>query len=350
MTAELRAIALLLRWAARVGIDLDQRISAGTLLHPAEITALRDALRLNQITGKAVVPVVHYVHCMHVRDYIKWRSEHVIQRLKLDDPRFDRSRVRLDEFQKNMMQFLAKPRGGSREGITSEAERILLDVVRPGASGNPFHPRHQHRNQALVLTYVRLGVRRSEALVLKGIDLDLHGPEPSLVVHRRADDPDDTRLDQPLVKTASRILPLGDELREALMTWVTRHRVDPGRYPGAKRVPFVFVSQRGTALTKRAVSRVFAALARVPGLEGISAHLLRHRWNDTFSELCDETGVPEEKEMDQRNNLMGWKKHSRMSQTYTSRSTRAAAAKSSLDLQRKMSGGSGTQTAKGEGK
>ncbi len=336
MAAELRAIALLLQWADARGINIEQRIGSGTLLDPFEIIGLRDALRVNQVTGAAVVPLVHYTRVVYVRDYLKWRAEHMAQKLGFDDPRFDRSRVRLGEFLKNMMQFLSKPRVGNREGITADAERILLDTIRPGSPANPFRRKHQHRNHALVLAYLRLGIRLSEALVLKGADLDLHGPKPYLVVHRRADDPDDPRPDQPLVKTAGRLLPLGDELRDALLVWVTAHRVDRARYPGAKRSPYVFVSERGTPLSKRAASSMVHLLASVPGLEGLSAHPLRHRWNDVFSEQCDQEGVEEEKEMAMRNTLMGWKKHSRMSQTYTARSIRAAAAAASLALQRKI--------------
>lgn len=335
ISAELRAIAVALQWAARSGVDLEQRIGDGSLLTAVEIIALRDALRMNLVTQGTVVPLVFYTRCLHVRDYIEWRAEHSLQKRQGDDPLLGYSRHRLAEFMKNMMEFLPKPQSGTRQGITAEAERRLFEVIRPGHPENPFRAKNQHRNQALILLYCQLGIRLSEALVLKGQDLDLHGPEPGLVVHRRADDPDDTRADPPLVKTASRLLPLSQELRGILLEWVTIHRADRDRYPGAKKIPYVFVSARGTPLGKRSVSAMLNLLAAMPGLEGLSAHPLRHRWNDAFSELCDETNVPEEKEQSMRETLMGWKKGSKMAQTYTQRSTRKAASKASLALQRK---------------
>ena len=309
------------------------------MLTAVEIIALRDALRMNLVTQGTVVPLVFYTRCLHVRDYIKWRAEHSLQKRQGDDPRLGYSRHRLAEFMRNMMEFLPKPRSGNREGITAAAESRLLEIIRPGHPENPFRCKNQHRNHALILLYSKLGIRLSEALILKGQDLDLHGAEPGIVVHRRADDPDDTRADPPLVKTNGRLLPIDEELRDVLLDWITVHRSDRSKYPGAKKIPYVFVSSCGTPLGKRSVSAIFKLLASKPGLEGLSAHPVRHRWNDAFSELCTETNVPEEKEESMRANLMGWKKGSKMAQTYTQRSTRKAASEASLALQRKNTRG-----------
>ena len=123
-------------------------------------------------------------------------------------------------------------------------------------------------------------------------------------------------------------------MRDTLVEWILHHRRDAQRYPGAKRVPYVFVARNGRPIAIRTVADIFAALRRVPGLPpDLSAHMLRHTWNDEYSRLADETGMGEAEEMRTRNYLMGWKKHSTRSADYTKRHTREEAQKRSLQMQ-----------------
>lgn len=292
-------------------------------------------MRLNRRTGRTVVGLAHYHRCIYFRDYVKWRAQNVIQAIRNDDPRFLPARTRLEEFEDGVTKMLPKPRPGSRQAISAEAEDRLREVIHPDHPENPFRAKHRHRNYALLLLYIELGIRLAEALVVKGLDLVLQGPEPGLIVHRRADAPDDPRTDQPCTKTAGRLLPIGDQLRSAIELWVTAHRTDRERYPGAKRTPYLFVSERGLPISKRAVSHMFRLLAKVPGLEGLTAHRLRHRWNERFSELADEEELGDAEEISQRNFLMGWKKNSATGTTYTERHTQRASQKNSLKLQSK---------------
>ena len=165
-------------------------------------------MRLNHRKGGTVASLVHYNRCIYFREYVKWRAQHVIQGYRNDDPRFLPARKRLEDFVDSVTVLLPKPRSGEREAISGEAERLLREVIHPDHPKNPFRAKHRHRNYALLLLYVEFGTRLAEALVLKGQDLVLHGSEPGLIVHRRADDPADPRTDQPLTKTASRPLPL----------------------------------------------------------------------------------------------------------------------------------------------
>ena len=65
---------------------------------------------------------------------------------------------------------------------------------------------------------------------------------------------------------------------------------------------------------------------RISGLTpNLTAHMLRHTWNDRFSELADADGMPEAVENLQRANLNGWVHGSKTAETYTRRHTRGAA-------------------------
>jgi integrase len=85
-----------------------------------------------------------------------------------------------------------------------EVRDVFLNAITPGHSTNPFAPRHQARNYALWLSYYDCGLRRSEAIGLKTKDLELNGKEPMITVHRRPDDPDDTRTVPANTKSARR--------------------------------------------------------------------------------------------------------------------------------------------------
>lgn len=342
-----RAIAGLLNWAHEAGIDLEARIESGALLTPQEILDLRASLRLSlerddTADGDRTLPRTvgrhtHYTRIIRARDYVTWVAEAYIHRIPNASDRFLPSRARLQEFQDGMTRLLPKPKVNKREGIGPEAEARLREVIVPGHQDNPFQSVHQHRNHALILCHLDLGVRLSEALALKGHDLALHGGRSTLAVHRRPDDPDDPRRDKPNAKTRGRILPLGPELAKALDVWIKQHRTDPKRYPGAKRTAYVFVSRTGAPLSKRTTTEMFERLRGVEGLpNNVTSHLLRHDFNDRFSDYSDQAGLTEQEEKNQRNYLMGWSDNSRSSETYTQRSTRSAAQKASLQMQREM--------------
>jgi integrase len=339
MEQELRAIAVALAWADDAGVDLEQRIGAAAFLFPEEVLSLRDSLRMNLRAndGKPINPGTHYSRCVFVRDYIKWRGEHVVQRIPNGDSRFMPARTRLDEFCAGMTALLPKIRAGVREGVTADVEARLRDVIRPNHPDNPFQRQHQHRNHALLLCYLDLGVRLSEALVIQGSDLDLTSKQPTVTIHRRPDDLRDRRTRQPLVKTAGRILPLGAELYVALESWVMTHRRDTARYRNAKKCPFIFVARNGKGMAIRTAHDLFVQLRNtVEGLPtNLSAHIARHTWNDNFSRHADEVRMPEAEEERFRGYLMGWKKGSKQAATYTRRHTREAASEHSLRLQRK---------------
>lgn len=343
MEQELRAIALALEWAEDSGINLEERIESAFFLVPEEVLSLRDALRVNlrSSDGSPVNPGTHYSRCVFVRDYIEWRGQHVVQRIPNGDSRFIAARTRLEEFCATMTALLPRVRVRGREGIELDVEARVRAVIHPDHPENPFQRGHRHRNHALLLCFLDLGVRLSEALVIQGADLNLGPTEPSVTIHRRPDDPKDNRKRQPLVKTQGRVLPLGPELVAAMETWVMTHRRDPRRYPNAKKSPFVFVARSGQPMALRTAHDLFVQLrTAVSGVPPkLSAHVIRHTWNDNFSRHADEAHLPEAEEERVRGYLMGWKKGSRQAATYTQRHTREAASDHSLRLQHKSQRG-----------
>jgi hypothetical protein len=178
-------------------------------------------------------------------------------------------------------------------------------------------------------------------LGLQGGDLVLNGPEKKLVVHRRPDNKDDPRSDAPLTKTLPHNVALNEILEHALYTYVVKARPS---YPGAKRSPFVFFSQKGKPLSKSAVAHMYRQLRKVVAeLEKFSTHILRYTWNDRFGAAAREVGLTETEEKSVRNSAQGWTADSDQGQNYQNRRNRERAAEVSLKMQDAATGTGGAQ-------
>ncbi|WP_162003365.1 tyrosine-type recombinase/integrase [Microvirga tunisiensis] len=346
-----------LNWAAARGIDLWAKIASVDLLTTFEIENLRTALRVNyqkEVSAKTqksprkrrkpttVGHSTYYNRCHMVRDFLAWHVRNVVQRIKTSDPKLPEARHRLDMFERQMVENLAKPHPREREGIDEPTQELFLEAIRPGSPLNPFQKKHQPRNYALLLLYYVTSIRRAEGMKIKGEHLiGLGSDKPSLVIVRDPDDPADPRGVEPRIKTLPREVPLSRELATALLEWVVRHRTDPNRYPGAKRTPYVFVSRTGKPIGARTINDMFELLRkRVPGLpDDFTTHLLRHTGNDRFSAAADAQGLKEAEEKQARNYIMGWTKNSNQGDRYTRRHTRRRAQALMTRMQQKSTEG-----------
>lgn len=225
-----------------------------------------------------------------------------------------------------------------REGLPDEAVAELFRVIDPHSQDNPWRDQHtRYRNALLIHWLFHLGLRIGEALGVRVGDIVVYRKQ--VTIHRRADDPTDPRRYQPQTKTRARELPLSDALLAETQAYILNHR---SALPGAKKHPFLFVASRtGQPMTLSAVGKLFKELReRCPSLpKELSAHVLRHTWNDVFSREMERKGVAPENERQIRSYLMGWSPTSDTAAVYTRRYVRNKAKEISLGLQEKLVGG-----------
>lgn len=354
-----------------LGINLESRLAEGRLLELGELDALTDLLGLEQrgideITAASsppsqssrrlvsfervrmrtvpkgaesvVAPSTKAVRLVYLRDYIHWM---VSRRLIMLDHRAPSHRA-LSEADKQFVDLInariPSPQGPdsvqAREGLDENLQKRIQEVVNPKSSENPWKNHHTRiRNQLIFMWLLGLGLRKGELLGVKLSDIDLRSG--TVMIRRRADDPEETRRDPPNAKTKARLLSINGDLAEITRSYV----LGPRRtMKNAQRHPFLFVATgTGKPLTTSGLGKLFVELRRkVPGLpEDLCPHILRHTWNERFSELMDERGIAPEEEEKLRKQQMGWSDRSKMPATYTRRHVRRKANEASLALQAK---------------
>lgn len=297
------------------------RMCAG-LTHRAEIDASSAAVRLR-----------------YIRDYMRWLATDRL--LKLE--RSHQNRAALLSESEIVIRALSEriPSGanrdfvGRRQGLSPEALARLDEIINLACVDNPWRGTHARERNALMVHWLKsLGLRRGELLGVRIANIDFQANEVRIT--RRADDPTDPRPRQPNTKTHGRLLPLDDDLAQLTRHYVMHVR---GRIAGARKHDFLFVANgSGAPLTLAAVDRIFASLReKCPDLlQDLTPHVLRHSWNDHFSELMDRNRVSEETEQKMRARLMGWSETSKTAAIYTRRHIQRRAREASLNLQKKL--------------
>jgi integrase len=355
----LRAIMVFQMFLDQQQIDLEQRISCGRILvricrlpvedierdHSGNIVQKLHASNLplehyrsrgSGSRGKEIVPAFSATRLRCIRDYLKWLVSNRTSRLDANND----ARSALEVANRLVAEAIdarlppAASRGllTGREGLDPKDLSELLRVVDQNSPDNPWQDEHSRsRNELILLWLYYLGVRRGELLGVCVSDIDFR--KGTVVIARRADDKDDPRKRQPNAKTRAREIPLSSELLDKTSKYIMDLRA---KQSGARKHGFLFVSSdTGAPLSIPAFSKIFVVL-RVKNKNlprNLFAHLLRHSWNDRFSEEMDRRNVAEETEKKMRSYLMGWSETSGTAATYTRRHIRKKAEQASLSMQ-----------------
>jgi integrase len=336
---DLRALVYFYLWADARGIDVVERLRTGKFFTLTEINDLDSFCgrylpeALSELPGPPtnVLPFKPQNKNRHVRtrnvnllekrnrlmsiySFLEYTSADYLSRLNDNAERwshYDGVRGKCLVWISGRFKAIAKRTFhdiGDREALDSESLIRLRQVIEPDHPENPFEPHTRFRNLLIVKLLLDLGLRRGELLGLRVADCKLGGSKGTIEIHRRPDDPDDPRMEQPASKTAARMLPLNARLTELVHEWVVHHRT---RTPEARKHGFLITnSSDGRPLSLSSINKLFLALRRrVPGLpDSLSPHVLRHSWNDAFSDEMDKKGIDGHQESKWRARLMGWRR------------------------------------------
>jgi integrase len=358
MEAALSGLSVLLRFMEERGEKIENRFQKEELFKEHELDALRDFC---QIKFRAQAPKkdsngiftlselrefdekvssqTEYIRLTVIAQYTKWLAEQLIGSGK------DRLTVlEIGKMEKGLKarRPVKKNRNaeGGNESLDKDQQDLIVELFRPDSEHNPFTDESVRiRNRLIFLLLYHLGLRGGELLNIRIRDIDFGNDQ--LVVVRRADEKDDPRTNQPLVKTLDRRLPMNKALVQDIYHYVVKDRRN---IPNAPKHDFLFVTHKpgptqGQPLSKSGYKKVIDVVRKAaPSLFNLTGHKLRHTWNHKFSNLMDNMVPPlsEEQQEKMRSYLMGWKEGSGTATIYNKRFMREKANEAGLKLQEGM--------------
>lgn len=272
----------------------------------------------------------------YIADYLEFLSDYVQATLPRPQAReLGAEAARgLKAFRAEIPAVSNRAKLGARVGLSVEEQNRLIETVRPDSLCNPWKAGFvRKRNWLIVVLLLATGMRQGELLGLRISDLGETRSE--LVILRRPDKKDDPRRREPNTKTRDRLLQLTHSIMRALWQHIN---VDRHAIKGARKYPQIFVADDGMPLSTSSVSKMFQELRKaVPGLPlALTSHVMRHTWNERFSEQADALGLSPEEEQRARTEQQGWADNSRTAQVYTRRHTAKKGREISLRMQVKL--------------
>lgn len=334
----LTALSVLQRFLDARGIDLARRLDSGELLELGEIEALvrccSTDLSGRSRTRSVVQSEVCGTRLRTIRRYLEWLVKGKL--LATDYPHSpllqQRASLTLDTISCRIPP--SSERADPREGLAPDMVQRATEIMMPTSAMNPWRSEHARVRNHLIWTILYfLGVRGGELLGIRIRHIDLR--KGTIKIVRQADAHDDPRRRQPSTKTLARELAISDQLQRQVSEYILHQRRN---LPNAKRHDFLFVSDSGSPLSSSALNKVFRVLrAKCPELpRSLTPHVLRHTWNDRFSEEVDGREIDPELEKKVRSLQMGWKPTSNSAAIYTRRFVRRKATEVSMSLQSRL--------------
>lgn len=324
---DIRVLGWFYEWSDRNGIDLETLLRNGESLTAGEITGFSRYLRARRSApiigtiGQAspeqfdvLSPATFNSYLAVIEDFLIWAAYEFIPVATptgeiRDTVETAKERIRR-AFRGNRMGGRT-PR--QRFGLTPDEVAALRQVITPGAQQNPFKKPLQFRNYLIIELMLATGVRRGELLKIKLQHLP-QGPKDTLTVERSPDDKQDSRRNEPQVKTRGREIPLPKTLAIDLWKYAQQHR-KRGNHS------YLFTSHRnGAPLDSAGVNWIFDLIVSrcFPELKGrLHPHILRHTFNHRLVEQALLLGWSDAERHKVQVYLNGWSDGSTMPAVYS---------------------------------
>lgn len=193
----------------------------------------------------------------------------------------------------------------------------LLEIIKPDSPDNPFTS-SKLRNHLIISLFIETGNRKGALAKLKIGDCKFFGSFDEISIVRRPDDVSDSRRFRPEQKTRAHKSFVPKEIMTELKLYIDSVR---SRFTAADDHEMIFVSEknsRGTAgepLSMSSIDKIFEKLSEAIGFD-IHPHLLRHKWNEMFTDFSESNGMSSDQQEKLRKYAMGWSRNSEMAEIY----------------------------------
>lgn len=191
----------------------------------------------------------------------------------------------------------------------------ILEIIKPTHAENPWKG-SKLRNQVITGIHIEAGLRAGAILKMKFCDVKDEWDNPRFMVTRTPNDQTDKRLRQAANKTKTLSASVSPELMKLLKLYINTERC---KHPNSASHDFIFVSEKGEtagqALTYGSLHSMICILGEAIGFH-IHPHLLRHKWNEIFTDRAEQAGYSHDEIDDIRKYAMGWSENSSMTGLY----------------------------------
>jgi integrase len=284
------------------------------------------------------------IRLYYAGSYLEWLGHRAATQVCASLEQKNNYMERLAQFLGHLRARTPKARShSSRIALTAAQKAELGRVTDPACPHNPWSGEFvRDRNRLIILWGLGTGLRRGELLGLRIKLLDFRRNMASIM--RRPDDKADPRKYQPNTKTLERGIGISEELAFLTHQHIVKYRA---RVRGAQKHDFLFVVEStGRPLSLAGFSKVFRSLREQHQAVGhaLTAHVLRHTWNEDFSDVADKAGLAPEDERRARNHAMGWSDLSKTADQYLRRRTQRLATEASRRIQRAVIGSACQET------
>jgi integrase len=360
------ALALLHRELEIAGIDLLHRLRQSQFLTGSELNRIADAtqyrvadlsykdaserggvnvidikrIRMRRKSAaeksKAVSVATQATRLRYIADYLEFLAMYMGATLAASlrkNLAFDSERA-LKAFRAQVPPVSKRAKLGAREGLSKEDQERLLKILHLDSPNNPWKRDFvRQRNWLIVVLLLATGIRRGELLGLQIRDFDQRLPKFRII--RRADANEDPRRIQPNTKTNDREVELRPAIMRAVWNYINHYRK---RIKASRKYPQLIVADDGRPLSLKSIDKLFVQLRDAcPGLPvTLTSHVMRHTWNERFSEQAELLGLTDTAEEKARNEQQGWADNSKSAATYTRRHTSRKGRELSLKLQEQL--------------
>lgn len=293
LAGNLQVIKRVYEWAHSVNLDIDDYLTSGSLLDPRQVESLVNYIRDHIVANSRDSSLSMFnPTLLVVEDFLKWclyaENRGGVSLLALENTTAHRMQLEL------LFDTLRIHGRTSKRIQPLEEDEIeaIRQAIAPYQDKNGkwvfpakgFSRPTALRNWLMFEVGLQLGLRRGEILKLR-LDCLPRGARDGILVKRLPGDPNDSRTNEPAVKTAERIIPASKALLSAIRTYVT-YPIPLGRVKG--KTPYLFTGRAGQPISIEMSNDIIRAIGKHSGINSLSWHRLRHTWAERLAmELCN---------------------------------------------------------------
>lgn len=263
-----------------------------------------------------------YLHT--VRMFLTWAAERYLTNVTAT-PIGERILALQDRIRSNFEAlYLGGASVAKMKGLDNQDLHIVLLMLHPSATNNPFRRNAQVRNWLIFRLFVETGSRRGELLKLKTTDVVEKDEKFYVILRRMPDDPSETRAIPPAQKTLPRTIGISEALFLDIERYIQLERrpIREGKRSRLKH-QFLFTSERGSPLSISALNSIFSVMRKAVfkcTKIALHPHLLRNTFCNSYLDWrVEKTKVELERATDELRYLCGWQPNSKMPQRYAAK-------------------------------